>query len=144
VIVKSGYGFQPHWLFREPFVIETEAERQNLKALSRGFQQMLRLQAQSRGWTLDSTPDLCRVLRIPGTFNHKCMDDVRLVTAEYSDRTYNIEDFRKLVNGLDEGEEYRPIELTPKLPPAKLPPIIESCAWMRHCRDDARTLPEPE
>jgi len=30
------------------------------------------------------------------------------------------------------------------LPPAKLPAILEGCAWMRHCRDDAATLPEPE
>jgi putative DNA primase/helicase len=144
IIVRSGFGLQVYWLFREPFVIETEVERQNLKALSRRFQQMLRLQAGNRGWTLDSTPDLCRILRIPGTFNHKCVGDVRLVTAEYFDRTYNIDDFRELVSGLDEGEESRPIESPLQLPPAKLPPILEGCAWMRHCRDDSQTLPEPE
>src|SRR5262249_43986333 len=27
IIVRSGFGLQPYWLFREPFVIETEAER---------------------------------------------------------------------------------------------------------------------
>jgi len=30
------------------------------------------------------------------------------------------------------------------LPPAEIEPIISGCAWMRHCRDDARDLSEPE
>jgi putative DNA primase/helicase len=29
-------------------------------------------------------------------------------------------------------------------PPAKLEPILNGCAWMKHCQDDAETLPEPE
>jgi putative DNA primase/helicase len=144
VIVKSGYGFQPYWLLREPFVIGTEAERQSLKSLSRSFQEMLRLQARNRGWTLDSTADLCRVLRIPGTFNHKCTDDVRLVTAEYSDRNYYVGDLRELVSRLDEAKHSGSIESAPQLPLAKLPLILDGCAWIRHCRDDAKTLPEPE
>jgi putative DNA primase/helicase len=29
-------------------------------------------------------------------------------------------------------------------PPAQIGAIVEGCAWMRHCKDDAATLPEPE
>lgn len=29
-------------------------------------------------------------------------------------------------------------------PPAQLAPIVTGCAWLRHCRDDAAMLPEPE
>ncbi len=29
-------------------------------------------------------------------------------------------------------------------PPAALAPIVDGCAWLRHCRDDAATLGEPE
>jgi putative DNA primase/helicase len=32
----------------------------------------------------------------------------------------------------------------PSLPPADINPIIVGCGWMRHCRDDAETLSEPE
>ncbi len=88
LIVKIGFGLQVYWLFREPFVIETELERRKLKSLSRRFQHLLQIQAQVRGWTIDSTSDLCRVLRVPGTFNRKLPDDVRLVTAEYFGPTY--------------------------------------------------------
>lgn len=144
VIVRSGFGLQVYWLFREPFVIETEAERQDLKSLSRRFQQLLRLQARARGWTVDPTADLCRVLRIPGTFNRKIPDDVRQVTAEYTDRTYCLDDIGELLNGLDDPGAPAPVESPPDLPPGKLPPILDCCAWMRHCRDDAAALPEPE
>src|SRR5688572_1438742 len=30
------------------------------------------------------------------------------------------------------------------LPPARIEPILAGCGWLRHCRDDAATLPEPE
>ena len=46
-------------------------DRAAAKSLSTRFQAVLRQMAQSRGWRLDSTPDLCRVLRVPGTFNRK-------------------------------------------------------------------------
>jgi putative DNA primase/helicase len=145
VVVHTGHGLQAYWLFREPFVIETAAERKALKSLSRRFQQMVRQLAEARGWALDSTSDLCRVLRIPGTFNRKIADDVRVVTAEYFDRAYSLDDIQELVNGVDDDPEPPTRkEPRPKLPPAKLLPILDGCAWMRHCRDDASTLPEPE
>ena len=79
IFVRSGFGLQVYWLFREPFVIESDAERQRLKSLSRRFQHSLRLQAKARGWALDPTADLCRVLRIPGTFNRKIPEDLSLI-----------------------------------------------------------------
>jgi hypothetical protein len=33
---------------------------------------------------------------------------------------------------------------TEDFPPAKIEPIINGCAWMRHCKEDAEALPEPE
>lgn len=33
---------------------------------------------------------------------------------------------------------------TRDFPPAQIEPIVEGCGWMKHCRDDAKTLPEPE
>ncbi len=145
IIVASGFGLQPYWLFREPWQIENDEERKRLKSLSTRFQSNLRMRATARGWTLDSTTDLCRVLRVPGTFNHKVAGDVRLVTADYGDRFYNLDDFEELLAGIeDPGEGSRAASPRPDLPPAELPPILDGCAWMRHCRDDAATLAEPE
>ena len=144
IIVRSGFGLQVYWLFREPFLFETDDERRELKALSRRFQHLLRLQSQVRGWTLDPTADLCRVLRVPGTFNRKIPDDIRPVTAEYFDPRYTLDDFGDLLAGIDDPGQSAPSEPPTDLPPAAVLPILEGCAWMRHCRDDAATLPEPE
>jgi putative DNA primase/helicase len=145
LVVHSGFGLQPYWLFREPYRIESDDERQRLKSLSTRFQLNLRLRANVRGWTMDSTADLCRVLRVPGTFNRKVDGDTRMVTAEYSDRTYNLDDFEDLLAGIeDPGEGSRETPPPLDLPPAKLPPILDGCVWMRHCRNDAAGLAEPE
>lgn len=66
----------------------------------------------------------------------------------------NIQTYHK-----DELKQYfNPIEIHPPVPRlsrkkvegegdfplAQIDPIVTSCAWMEHCRDDAETLPEPE
>jgi putative DNA primase/helicase len=145
LVVHSGFGLQPYWLFREPYQIESDDERRRLKSLSTRFQLNLRLRAHVRGWTMDPTADLCRVLRVPGTFNHKVDGDIRMVTAEYADPVYNLCDFEDFLAGIeDPGEGSQETQPSLDLPPAKLPPILDGCAWMRHCRDDAAGLAEPE
>jgi putative DNA primase/helicase len=144
IIVRSGFGLQPHWLFREPFFIESEAERQNLKSLSRRFQQILRIQATACNWILDATADLNHLVRLPGTLNRKILGDIRLITAEYFDHRYLLDDLEEAVSGIDDPNAPNLTKPACDLPPAKLPPILNGCAWMRHCRDDASTLPEPE
>jgi putative DNA primase/helicase len=151
VIVRSGFGLHVYWLFDQPMQIETDADRQAMKALSRGFQQMLRLQARALGWTVDPTADLCRVLRVPGTFNRKVPGEVRTVTAAYSGKTYAVDDIGDRLGGMEEAggllvppASVPPQSAPPSLAPAQLPPILDGCGWMRHCRDDAAKLPEPE
>jgi P4 family phage/plasmid primase-like protien len=146
ILVRSGFGLQAYWVLREPMVLESEQDRAAAKALSTGFQAVLRQLAAPRGWGVDSTADLCRVLRIPGTFNRKIPGDARLVTAEYSEKRFNIEDFTDLLEGIipAPAETATVRGATGKFPPAGLPAILEGCPWMRHCRDDAARLPEPE
>jgi P4 family phage/plasmid primase-like protien len=151
VIVRSGFGLHVYWLFDRPVRMGTDAERQWMKSLSRRFQNLLRLQARSLGWTVDPTADLCRVLRVPGTFNRKVPDAVRPVTAEYSGKTYTVDDIGERLGGMEEAgglvvppASVPPQGTPPSLAPAQLPAILDGCAWMRHCRDDAAKLPEPE
>jgi P4 family phage/plasmid primase-like protien len=144
IVVHSGFGLQPYWLFREPYQIESDDERQRLKSASTRFQANLRLRASVRGWTMDSTADLCRVLRVPGTFNHKVDGDIRMVTAEYANSAYNLADFEDLLAGIDDAGEVKRDTPPADLPPARLPPILEGCGWMRHCKDAAAALAEPE
>ncbi len=100
IVVHSGHGLQVYWLLREPLVIESEMERAVAKSRSVRFQLRLQQLASAHGWTTDSTSDLCRVLRVPGTFNRKIPKDIRSVTAEYFDYRYNIDDIEELLVGI--------------------------------------------
>lgn len=145
IVVRSGFGLQVYWRFKEPWMLETGADRAAAKSLSTRFQGLLRQAARSRGWSIDATPDLCRVLRVPGTFNRKLPADIRPVTAEYREWAYTLSDLEEMLEGIeDPGPPPPRLELQESLAPAKLPPILDGCPWMRHCQDDAATLPEPE
>ena len=71
MLVHTGHGLHAWWLFREPWIFDSDAERKRAASFSRRWQQTLRTLARHHGWDLDATHDLTRVLRIPGTFNHK-------------------------------------------------------------------------
>ena len=70
-VVHSGNGLHVYWLFAEPLGIATEAHRANIQNALRGWQQHINTAAHERGWKLDNTSDLSRVLRVPGGINHK-------------------------------------------------------------------------
>ena len=71
LIVHSGHGFQPWWLFKEPWIFENEEERKRAMTVCSAWSRTLIAQAKARGWTADNVGDLARVMRIPGTWNHK-------------------------------------------------------------------------
>jgi hypothetical protein len=97
VIVDSGGGYHAYWLFRAPFRLTSNEERERAR----------RLQA---AWVVyvggdKGAKDLARVLRVPGTVNRK-YDPPRpvvILRADY-DRLYNLPDLETLA---------RPAERTP-------------------------------
>ena len=82
IIVHSGHGFHAYWLLKEPVRAEEGAAR-----LARCWGATIAAHAQSLDYIVDSVWDLARVLRIPGTINHKA-DPVAVRTVEdYTDIT---------------------------------------------------------
>jgi hypothetical protein len=81
LIVRSGYGLQAWWLFLEPWLLQSDDERQQAADLAVRWQAHLQRLAAERGWEIDSTADLARVLRLPGTLNHK-LDQPVAVTVD--------------------------------------------------------------
>jgi hypothetical protein len=98
VAVYSGGGIQLHWLFREPMETVTEKDRSMARRLSRGFQALLAAIAAKHGWGIDNTSDLCRLLRVPGTYNRKQETPV-LVRFEVIDsgQRYNPSEFEEFI-----------------------------------------------
>jgi hypothetical protein len=146
VVVYTGGGLQPYWLFREPWQFEAEKERRKAKKLSKAFQRFLQGFALDHGWTMDGTADLCRLLRLPGTYNRKQADPV-MVRYEVIDggRRYNPSDFEEFLELEADPELKAHVQgPAPEEPKADFLRVLAGCTWMRHCKDDAATLAEPE
>ena len=146
LIVDSGFGIHAYWLFREPWIFESDEDRSEAHRLVSQLQGAIRAEAARHGWKLDGTADLARVLRVPGTFNHKEASPKEVaITRLALERRYDPSDFAEILPKRPDGQAQggRPTELEDR-PPADLEPIVEACAWLRHCRDDAADLSEPE
>jgi hypothetical protein len=93
VLIHSGHGLHGHWLFPELWrlghVDHSAEQRADAARLVEQWQAAWRALAGAHGWRVDATHDLARVLRLPGTWNHRGAEPlpVRLLTWE-PDRRY--------------------------------------------------------
>lgn len=71
LIVHSGHGLQAWWLFNEFWSFDAEDDRLAAAGLAQRWNTTLQVRAAERQWVVDSTFDLARVMRVPGTLNRK-------------------------------------------------------------------------
>ena len=116
LIVLSGHGIQPWWLFKEPWLFSDAEERDKAADAVKGWQNMLKGNAAARGWGHDATHDLSRVLRLPGTFNIKDPYDIREVTVtNWNDsRRYNPQDLEGYLIDMGAMDEFTAMEGIPE------------------------------
>ena len=69
ILTHSGHGLHAYWLFKEPWIFDTEDERTQAAALVQRFVLSFKFHAAMRGWKLDSVFDLpgCCASRDPLT-----------------------------------------------------------------------------
>lgn len=97
-LIHTGGGYHAWWIFAEPWLLDSDEERQRAALLSEQWQSLYRGRAQALGYTVDSTHDLTRVLRVPGTSNRKLPKQPRPVTvAARSEVQLNPSEFQDLV-----------------------------------------------
>jgi hypothetical protein len=70
-IIFTGHGFHVWWFLAEPMEINTAEERQRATRLVQGWGELLKQKAKGHNWIVDPVFDLARILRPPGSFNHK-------------------------------------------------------------------------
>ncbi len=96
IVLNSGHGLQAWWLFTDCLYFDSAKERDDFQRLETQWQRTLAAHAKELGgWAVDSTSDLARVLRVPGTVNHKVPDlpvQVQLV-GEEGTRYVDVSDF---------------------------------------------------
>lgn len=83
--VHSGWGLHLWWVFAEPLVLEDQKIRADFDRTCGTFQKLAIDAAAARGWHVDDTSDLARVLRLPGTTNRKIPTDLRPVRSLFID-----------------------------------------------------------
>lgn len=93
IVIHSGHGLQAYWLFREIWTLDTPEERCAAKTLCHRLQQSIQVLAKDQGWHVDSTFDLARVFRLPGTYNRKREPIPVLCHAWEPHRRYSPTDF---------------------------------------------------
>ena len=104
LIIFTGYGLHAIWLFKEIELLESTADRVAAKDAVARVQNWARKAASAHGWALDATHDLSRVLRLPGTKNHKSSHPVEcVILSDDGPRYGGLSDFL---------DEYPPAERT--------------------------------
>jgi hypothetical protein len=72
LIVDSGHGWHVYWCWREYHgFAEKGRDPAFANRASQAWQDFYIQRAKERGWHVDQTGNLDRVLRVPGTLNHK-------------------------------------------------------------------------
>lgn len=131
VVVHTGHGYHGWWLFKEPWEFDDDQERAAYKQVAMDWTKHARYLAQARGgWTVDSTFDLARVMRIPGTVNCKGGESVEVhVVSEGGWRAGGLGDFLEL------------LVLTPQPPPTETKLVSIKIGKLRR---DPRAAPPPD
>ena len=111
IIIATGNGIQAWWLFKEPWIFESDDERQEAATLSARLQTLFRYNASQHGWAFERLSDLARVLRIPGTINGKDPNHPKQVTVHaFGGSRYNpseLEDYLDELSVADPDAEQK-------------------------------------
>lgn len=92
IVVGSGYGVQAWWLFEDLWTFNSDNDRDRGAQITRGWQILLRQGAQQRGFDIDSTHDLARLMRLPGTINTKGGGEAKVSLIEADGPRYTIDE----------------------------------------------------
>jgi hypothetical protein len=136
ILVDTGGGLQAWWLFKEPAWLGGDSYT---IATLEGYLKGLRA-------ALGGDPMVAQVaalMRVPGYVNRKYPDaPVAKILEAHADRRFNPSDFGDFWIELPDDADRR-TESDPATRLGPVEPVLETCAFLQHCRDHAATLPEP-
>lgn len=138
-VVHSGYGLHVYWLFDAPVPVEQWKEAAD---------RFKRAAAVAKVCDdLGVISDAARILRVPGTHNHKADEKREVRLLHESEARVRLED---ILSALPELGPQRSVTrrtdewaVESDLPPGDAEVIAEKCAQMRRIRDEQGKVPEP-
>jgi putative DNA primase/helicase len=142
IINHSGGGLHCYWLFDEPVQIRTEKDLKSAERMLSRFQNVFKRLARVKGYHIDNTSDLARVLRVPGTFNRKAepkpVDTLKL----NQEIRYSVMDLFEAIQSIEETLPVETIEKREKrefegeIPDAtRAERIVNECDFVRDYLD---------
>ncbi len=146
--MDSGNGIHAYWLLKTPYRTDTDELRDKAETCLKGWERYINGRAmQEHGWRFDAVYDLPRMLRTPGTTNFKTEEHPCCQVIYSSGIRYDLADF----------EPYSTVEEQPTATAVPLDSsdafammgsgsaqeLMDGCAFLQHCRDEAQNLPEP-
>lgn len=99
-IVNSGNGLHAYWMLSEFYLIKNDEDRKLIDSMSYSWQAKCKKLAADFDWDIDSTFDLARILRVPGTLNRKTSNLKDVTVLQYSEQTYTIKQLQDYLDGV--------------------------------------------
>ena len=137
ITVNSGHGLHAYWLLREQWLLGAAGSEERAAAIDvlQRVQGYIRAQAAARGWKVDATADLPRVLRCPDTNNYK--DPTNPVLCRIIDETpalYNPSDFDLLPPvEVSAPTSERKERFTRRDTDGEADMMLNNCEFLRYC-----------
>lgn len=153
MIIDTGGGLHCYWKFKEPFEIKSEADRSEIQQLIKSFHGLFQNGFKAQGYKIDNVSDLARILRLPGSLNHKSDPPMPVrKKAESSLKAYNRSELSEFIpkiteinsgdSGIHEVSE-NGSDLTKGHASVDVKELVCICAFFEHAYKNRKTLPEP-
>lgn len=142
ITVSSGHGLHVYWLLKEAWVFDSQEENLRASNLMIRLQAYIKKLASERGWKLDSTADLSRVLRVPGTLNHKLGQKQPVRITQFNPEIrYNPSDLEHEIPDIDfRSEITNHGSFERRKTDASSDLMIANCQFLQHCLINASKI----
>ena len=140
IIVDSGNGLHAYWLLNKPFRIQSIEDKSSISSIFKGWSKFVNTKAKERGWKLDNVSDLARVLRVPGTVNHKLIKGSTCKVIVSNEIRFDLNEFKHYKS---DSEANLQIPDFKNYQQGKANRIIEKCEFINYCKENAKNLSEP-
>lgn len=145
-IIDSGHGIHAYWFLREPVFEPPEFER--IEIINKALAQLFNGDKQ--------TSNYAQPMRLPGSSNVKREPFLPVKILEKNTTSYELDDLEEALSGeiasLGPVEPQRVYKLTGERPSGNgkagtfkeetIEKVIDECAFLTHCKEEARTLRE--
>ena len=145
MLVRSGNGLHAYWRLDEPIVFEGDEHRREVADLVRGFHASV---ADQGPWHFDSTHDLPRIFRVPGTLNFKDPNSPSVVDilTHDADSRYSLDLVRAVSSsssrrhGSGRNRSTEPSAADADSPMVSLGAMVGGCGWLRHVKTEPEAV----